>query len=130
MSEKILKALMQLFAMGAGLEKKTFRSRGVVESFLKQQLNSASAVEYLSLYDYHVRVSQAGEKTVMNFDKVRSICTEINTDLSSRQKYVVIIRLLEFILSDNKEASEAEKQYLQVVAEVLGINEKDFELGF
>src|SRR5436190_15290020 len=130
MSEKILKALMQLFALGAGLEKKTFRSRAVVETFLKQQLNTASVLEYLSLYDYHVRFSQSGEKSDLNFDKVRNICTEINKDLSTRQKYVVLIRLLEFILSDNLEVSISEKQYLEVVAEVLNINDKDYALGF
>jgi ABC-type multidrug transport system ATPase subunit len=130
MSEKILKALMQLFAIGAGLEKKTFHSRAVVEAFLKQQLNSASVLEYLSLYDYHVRLSQAEEKSVLNFDKARNICTEINKDLSTRQKYVVLIRLMEFILSESKEVSISEKQYLEVVAEVLNINDKDYALGF
>src|SRR5690242_10831192 len=109
MSEKILKALMQLFALGAGIEKKTFRSRAVVEAFLKQQLNTASVLEYLSLFDYHVRFLQAGETSVLNFDKVRHICNEINKDLSTRQKYVVFVRLLEFILSENKEVSIAEK---------------------
>ena len=134
MSEKILKALMQLFAIGAGLEKKTFQSRAVVEAFLKQQLNTSSVLEYLSLFDYHFRVSQAGidtgKKSALSFAKVRDICTEINKDLSTKQKYVVLIRLLEFILSDNKEVSETEKNYLQVVAEVLNINEEDFALGF
>src|SRR5436853_657020 len=130
MSEKILKALMQLFAIGAGLERKTFHVRTVVETFLKQQLNTSSVLEYLSLYDYHVRISQALDKSDVNFDKVRSICTEINKDLSTRQKYVVFIRLLEFILSENKEVSISEKQYLEVVAEILNINDKDYTLGF
>lgn len=135
MSEKILKALMQLFAIGAGIDKKTYHRRAVVEAFLKQQLNTASVLEYLSLFDYHCRFSQAGpgeggEKSVISFDKVRTICAEVNKDLSTRQKYVVMIRLLEFILSGSKDVSENEKQYLQIVAEVLNISDKDFALGF
>src|SRR5258706_2186197 len=54
----------------------------------------------------------------------------MNKDLNTRQKYVVLIRLLEFILSANKEVSETEKNYLGVVSEVLNVTQEDFALGF
>jgi ABC transport system ATP-binding/permease protein len=52
MSEEILKALMQLFAIIAkqdvGLSE---NEREFVQNFLKQQLNESSVKEYLALFD-------------------------------------------------------------------------------
>jgi ABC transport system ATP-binding/permease protein len=52
MSEEILKALMQLFAIIAkqdvGL---SVNEREFVQNFLKQQLNESSVKEYLALFD-------------------------------------------------------------------------------
>jgi ABC transport system ATP-binding/permease protein len=52
MSEEILKALMQLFAIIAkqdvGLSE---NEREFVQNFLKQQLNESSVKEYLTLFD-------------------------------------------------------------------------------
>lgn len=39
MSEKILQALMQLFAIGASLERLTLQSREIVGVFLRQQVS-------------------------------------------------------------------------------------------
>ena len=51
MSEKILKALMQLFAIIASPESSLDDRRAVVESFLIKQLNKELADEYLQVYD-------------------------------------------------------------------------------
>ena len=51
MSERILKALMQLFAIIAKVDGITSASRGIVESFLKQQLNIELVEEYLKVFD-------------------------------------------------------------------------------
>ena len=54
MSEKILQALMQLFAIGAALERLTLQSRSVVESFLRQQVSFQRVDEYLRLFDEYM----------------------------------------------------------------------------
>ena len=51
MSERILQALMQLFAIGAALERLTIQSRETVEIFLRQQVSLQRVQEYLTLYD-------------------------------------------------------------------------------
>ena len=51
MSEKILKALMQLFAIIARPESNTTDRRSVVESFLKRELNQELVKEYLKIFD-------------------------------------------------------------------------------
>ena len=51
MSERILKALMQLFALVADVDGVSNHNRKIVELFLKQQLNQDMVNEYLVLYD-------------------------------------------------------------------------------
>ena len=54
MSERILKALMQLFAIIAKVDGVTNSGRNIVQSFLKQHLNQELVDEYLKLFDEFV----------------------------------------------------------------------------
>jgi len=66
MSEKILKALMQLFAIIARPESSKADRRTVVESFLKRQLNIELVQEYLKVFDELYRIHQEKQKEVEN----------------------------------------------------------------
>ena len=66
MSERILKALMQLFSIVSDAEDISGNSRKIVASFLQQQLNQQLVDEYLKLYDDFIeaktRKSKDGKK--------------------------------------------------------------------
>ena len=102
MSERILKALMQLFAIIARVDGVTNSGRVIVQSFLKQQLNQELVDQYLRLFDEflesHHQVSKkkdgSAKRTSMNSVKVLKICTQINAELTQTQKVVVLIRLI------------------------------------
>jgi len=51
MSERILRALMQLFAIIARVDGVNNSGRNIVQSFLKQQLNQELVDQYLALFD-------------------------------------------------------------------------------
>jgi ABC transport system ATP-binding/permease protein len=133
MSERILKALMQLFAIIAKVDGVTSASRGIVESFLKQQLNQELVDQYLALFDefleQHHQVSKrkdgSAKRTSLNSVKVLRICTQINEELTQRQKVVVLLRLIEFIHS-SYEISEQELEFVQTVSETFNIDQAEF----
>jgi hypothetical protein len=50
MSERILEALMQLFALVAKTDGVNNNGKSVVENFLKQQLNAELVNKYLALF--------------------------------------------------------------------------------
>ncbi len=135
MSERILKALMQLFAIIAGPRSSNRNGRNIVESFLKQQLNEEIVEEYLKLFDgfyalYQKKQSQENrrEKSLsLSSVKVLKICTQINQELDLRQKVVVLIRLLEFVKSD-VEISEQELEFILTVADIFHYPENEFTL--
>ena len=105
MSERILKALMQLFAIVAKVDGITNTGRDIVQAFLKQQLNQELVDEYLKLFDqflegYHnlSDVTKKKKRTSVNSVKVLKICTEINQELTQKQKVVVVIRLIVYYI--------------------------------
>ena len=142
MSERILKALMQLFAIIAKVElKEEFDtivadedSRNVVHTFLKQELNNKIAIEYLWLFDSMVESHHGKSKkkdgkrkrTSVNSVKVLRICTQINEELTQRQKVIVLIKILEFIFAD-KEFSEQEIEFASTVSETFNIPKEEFK---
>ncbi|GAB4255773.1 MAG: ATP-binding cassette domain-containing protein [Vicingaceae bacterium] len=133
MSERILKALMRLFAIVAGTEEVSGRSRKIVRSFLKQQLNQELVFEYLALFDEYLaeQTKKSDDKkrkkrTSVNSVKVLLICTQINEELAQKQKLIVLIRLLEFIYAG--EPNEQELEFVSTVAETFNISEDEFNL--
>lgn len=133
MSERILRALMQLFAIIAKVDGVTSASRGIVESFLKQQLSLELVDEYLKVFDefleQHHQVSKrkdgTAKRTSLASVKVLRICTQINEELAQKQKVVVLLRLIEFIHSSN-EISEQELEFVQTVSETFNIESAEF----
>lgn len=134
MSERILKALMQLFAIIAKVDGVTSASRGIVESFLKQQLSLDLVEQYLRLFDefleQHHQVSKrkdgSAKRTSVNSVKVLRICSQINEELTQKQKVVVLLRLIEFIHS-SYEISEQELEFVQTVSETFNIESGEFQ---
>ncbi|OFX19937.1 MAG: hypothetical protein A2033_19010 [Bacteroidetes bacterium GWA2_31_9] len=135
MSERILKALMQLFAIIAPPESNATDRRSVVESFLKQLLNQELVKEYLKVFDeyydvYQKKQTEGTTKKKKNISlssvKVLKICTAINEELTQKQKLVVIVRLLEFIKSDFQEISEQELEFVETVADAFHIDLEEY----
>lgn len=134
MSEQILRALMQMFAIIAKVDGITNTGRNIVQSYLKQQLNQEQVEKYLKIFDeyleqYHhgsQKKEGAAKKTALNSVKILKICSQINEELEQTQKFVVLVRLLEFIHSSNQ-ISEQELEFVETVAETFNIASKDFQ---
>ncbi len=143
MSERILKALMQLFAIIAKVdvneETGQFNldsgGRTIVDSFLKSELNQELVEEYLKLFDSHLETHQGKlkepdskrKRTSVNSVKVLKICTQINEELTQRQKVIVLIRILEFIYS-NDIITDQEFEFVETVADTFNISKEEFKL--
>ena len=134
MSERILRALMQMFAIIAKVDGVTNTGRSIVEAFLKQQLNKEQVETYLHIFDEYIDAHHAvskkkdgsAKRTSLNSVKVLKICTQINQELEQPQKIIVLIRLLEFIYSSN-EISEQENEFVTTVADTFNISTEEFD---
>jgi len=134
MSEEILKALMQLFAIIAkqddGVES---NERDFVENFLTQQLNDEAIQEYLDLFDK--KAGFTGEKkakdkerkltSVKDSVRILGLCKKINKTLTQKQKVIVLVRLFELVNADRK-FSEQRMAIINTVAEVFKLAKEEF----
>ena len=135
MREKVLKALMQLFAIIVGPRSNNKVGRQIIEAFLYQQLSDNAVSEYLDLFDgfyAHYQRKQQEESSkqknlALSSVKVLKICTQINEELDIRQKMVVLVRLLEFIKA-GKEISDQELEFVQAVSEIFFFSADNFQL--
>ncbi len=137
MNEKLLDALMELFAIIAGIEGIKEKGRSVVQVFLRQWVTLDAVDKYVSLFDHFVQKHEEekpatpGRKrkrtSVRDSVKALVICQQINAELTQEQKFVILIRLLEFINAD-KEISDAEFEFVSTVALAFNIDESEFML--
>lgn len=138
MSEEILKALMQLFAIIAkqddGVET---NERDYVLNFLTQQLNDEAIQEYIALFDknagYTGDDNNAEEKqkkrkltSVKDSVRILGLCKKINKTLTQKQKVIVLVRLFELVNADRK-FTEQRMAIINTVAEVFKISREEYD---
>jgi len=136
MSEEILKALMQLFAIVSRPESNASERRLMVESFLRRQLNKELGARYLDVFDNYfqqviledAKVSKKERLLARRSVRVLKICTVINEELTQSQKIVVLFQLLEFIKSDKLQATSQEMEFISIVSDTFNIPDEDFEM--
>ncbi len=135
MSEEILRALMQLFALIVKQDEGVLSGeRAYVESFLNQQLSQETANEYLKLFDDQSSVEETdkepGKKvkltSVKDSVRVLGICKKINKTLTQEQKVVSLLRLFELVNADRK-FSDQRMAIINTVAEVFKVSAEEFK---
>ncbi|MEJ6680953.1 MAG: ATP-binding cassette domain-containing protein [Flavobacteriales bacterium] len=136
MSTGVLQALMQLFAIitkRSGDEVIPNKGRDVIAIFLRQQLNRDLVKEFLASYDVFVDVQKAADlskngfkkRTSLNSVKILKICTQINEELTQKEKVFVLLRLLEFTKDSYDELQIA--IFIEVVSDTFNISRNIFD---
>ncbi len=135
MSEEILKALMQLFAIIAKQDDGASQGeRKFVEEFLIFQLSEDLVKEYIQLYDEFVGPAELDENgnpvkkltSVKDSVKTLGICKKINKTLTQKQKVIVLVRLLELIAADGS-FTEQRMAIANTVADVFKFDKSEFD---
>lgn len=136
MSEKILKALMQLFAIVSNVGEDKENSREFVRSFLKQQLSQELVNKYLIVYDEYFNEQnkkrkglKARKRTSLNSVRILKICNEINKELTQKRKVLVLVRLLEFIQQMEK-LDRQTLEFVETVSDSFNIEREEYKRLF
>ncbi|WP_044213606.1 ATP-binding cassette domain-containing protein, partial [Saccharicrinis fermentans] len=138
MSEGILKALIQLFALIAFPHKDNKSRRQIVRNFLNHQLNQQMVDEYLDIYEsyYQEHVSKLAKlqqseisRSTLSANSVKAlrISNAINKELTHYQKLIVIIQLIEFLKS-GIEISHFERDFVSTIAQTFHIDDLEYVL--
>lgn len=136
MSEELLKAIVQLFAIVAK-ERITDDERSNIKEFLSLHLNQEATRYYLSLFDSfckeHKRTETASlaafdadtQEFVDDWAQIMQIVKKVNQALTTQQKAVLVIKIIELVFANN-ELSERQSNLIFYIAEALKIPAKDF----
>ncbi len=135
MSDKILRALMQLFAIIARPQSSDTDRRGVVEAFLRRQLNQELVKQYIKYFDEYYREAQEKQRkssqdrrTSAIAVRVLRICTQINDQLTQDQKIIVLLQLFEFCKSDAAGISKLELEFIESVSDTFNVSSNEHQL--
>jgi ABC-type multidrug transport system ATPase subunit len=138
MSEEILKALTQLFAIitkqDGGVSE---NERQFVIDFFQQELEKSAIAGYLELYDSmsgyteqqtpHVDDKSNKLTSVKDSIKTLAICKKINKTLAQKQKVIVLNKLLELVGSD-KHFTPQRMEIVNTVSTVFNIVQDEYKL--
>jgi len=138
MSEEILKALTQLFAIiskqDGGVSE---NERKFVIDFFQQELEKSAIEGYLQLYDSisgyseqkgpHVDDKNQNLTSVKDSIKTLAICKKINKTLEQKQKAIVLTKIMELVGSD-KHFSPQRMEIVNTVSTVFHIAPEEFKL--
>lgn len=138
MSEPVLRALMQLFALISdigNINEISQQEKNVVRSFLERHLNSELVEKYLGIFDEYLQLFIIREAITERTDdyeiadlktmRIKRICEGINRELRQKQKIYIVIQLIDFI-SSGKEITINELDFLMTVALTLKIPENEY----
>lgn len=133
MSEEILKALMELFALIVKQDGGILQDeRDYVINFLDKQLNTNTLIKYILLFDEltssekeSVDIPETKGQSVGDSVKILNICKQINKRLNRGQKVVVLIQLYELV-NTSKRFTPQRMNIISVVAEVFRILPDEF----
>lgn len=135
MSEELLKAILQLFAIVAR-ERITETERNNIKDFLSLHLNREATNYYLKLFD---EFSQSHEidsrQELSNLDadtqqfvddwaKIMKIVKQVNQALTMQQKIVLIVKIIELVFDDD-EISERQGNLIFYIGQALKLEKAD-----
>jgi len=133
MSESILKALVQLFALISDIHDDTLissRGKDIVRLFLSRHLNNELELRYMEIFDEFLRLYHPEniakdsikdrKRTSLTAMRILAICEKINEELQQKQKIYVIVQLMDFI-SFSAEITENELDFMETVSSAFNI---------
>ncbi len=135
MSEELLKAILQLFAIVAR-EHITDVERNNIKDFLSLHLNREATNYYLKLFDEFSQSHEIDKRQeLINLDadtqqfvddwaKIMKIVKQVNQALTMQQKIVLIVKIIELVFADD-EISERQGNLIFYIGQALKLEKAD-----
>ncbi|MEO1049528.1 MAG: ATP-binding cassette domain-containing protein [Bacteroidota bacterium] len=129
MSELLLKAIIQLFAIVAKEDDITTDERDQIRDFLLDNLNEKKVPGYMSFFDdYSTSVVTAEGITIEKENTLlKEICDKINQELTQKQKIVIIIELMVIITAD-EQISVREEELFHEIGQSFNLTDEEISL--
>src|SRR5688572_8099434 len=125
MSEQLLKAILRLFAVVAKEDEITHQERDQIKIFLEEHVSYAAVDTYLRMFDEFISnlPPKTGDVTV-EISTVKELCQQVNSDLTQKQKIVIVLEILNIIQADGS-ISDRENELVDTIGRNFKIATKE-----
>lgn len=125
MSEKILRAILRIFAVVARQDEVTHQEREQISHFLKDHLNAVSVARYEQEFETYVNASGAHDFK-RDTENLRSICREISDEITRKQKIVIMLELIRIVYAD-AEITSREEDLIKIAGDQFKVGEEELD---
>lgn len=128
MSESLLKAILQLFALVAREGNVTRQERDQVVGFLEDHVSGTAIDSYLKSFDEIVQgLPQKAATWEEEQATFRKLCTAMSPNLTQKQKAILLLELVNIIQADGS-ISEEEDRAVSLIGHEFRIDQPEIEL--
>ncbi len=117
MSEKVLRAIIQLLAASAQIDGVADEEKQIIRKFLEENFDEEVVAKYIAIFNNYT------EKKL----NPREICEQLNSELTKNQKIIILAYLLELSIADGV-ASEREQKFSQKISQYFFLEPLEYEL--
>src|SRR5690606_9996215 len=120
-------AILRLFALVAKEDEVTHHERDQIKTFLQEHVSFSAVDTYLAVFDEFSRNLTPKTITLTADTKpITELCNEVNTDLTQKQKVVILLELISIIHADGN-ISDRERELLNIIGENFKINRSEID---
>src|SRR5688572_15676551 len=125
MSEQLLKAILRLFAVVAKEDEVTDQEREQIRIFLEGHVSYATVDSYLTMFDSFIGSlpPKTGDISA-EITSVNELCQQVNSDLTQKQKIVIVLEILNIIQADGS-ISDREGELVDTIGKNFKITAKE-----
>ncbi|MDY0201715.1 MAG: ATP-binding cassette domain-containing protein [Tenuifilaceae bacterium] len=135
MSESILNALIQLYALAANATATSSQGRLWIKAMLNQQVNGHLVDDYLNLFDSYLNFysrdtpnaiidSEEGRALLTSY--VEKVASQLRKGLNKMERIVVIVKLIEYVNVD-KNVTIAEEHIVDCLGTYFGVDPTEMQ---
>lgn len=127
MSEQLLKAILRLFAVVAKEDEVTDQERDEIRAFLREHVSYSAVDAYLKTFDeFTTNLAPKTGDISDEINRVNELCQQVNTDLTQKQKIVIVLEILNIIQADGT-ISDRENELVNAIGASFKISPKELE---
>lgn len=123
MNEEVLTTILQLFSVVARVDEITDKERDQVKKFLDDHVSVPKISFYLNKFEEAAALHHEHQSDEQILGK---LCSRINTELTQKQKVVIVLELIRIIAVDSS-ISKREDELVKVVSRAFNVSDEETE---
>lgn len=121
MSERLLKAIIRLFALLAKVDGVTKYEKLTIKEFLFNKLNEDQALKYFEIFEELIALPDSNESD--EYEEILKTSRQINVEFTQQQKIILVLDLVSLMIADGI-ITEGERDIVAKIGEAIRMEQE------